>query len=233
MSKGVANQNHGVRATLCLIFRSQAAGQRIIPIVNHWETISRSWINTKCALSSLVIFRHSFITQITLSGIEQFGSGIKTFIVAGITEFIDIVDGTTIRYIDFARILWVWVYSQYTCSFIPLLTISNTVFALCTIQIFHTGTQHTTTYSISVVQLITEYRETGRTAIQSITTTILLHQAFRFVMASICVTSARQAGRATSSSRITYLHHDRQPIACNVRFTRGCIGSLLNNGTHG
>ena len=210
MSKGITNQNHGVSAALCLILRSQAAGQRIIPIVNHWEAISRSWINTKCLLSFLVICRHSFITQITLSGIEQFGSGIKAFIVTGITESIDIVDGAAIRHTSFVGIFWVWVYSQYTRSFVPLLTISNTVFALCTIQIFHTGTQHTTTYSIGVVQLITKHRETCRTTIRSITTTILLHQAFWFVQTAI-LTAVRCQARSTQYAWITSLYYHRQP----------------------
>ena len=233
VGKGITNQNHGIRATLCLILRSQAAGQRIIPIVNHWEAISRSWINTKCTLSSLVICRHSFITQITLSGIEQLGWGIKAFIAATITKFIDIVDGTAIGYISFAGIFWVWIYNQHPRAFVPLLTISDAIFALCAIQIFHTGTQHPATHIIGSGQLIAEHGETGRAAIRSITTTILLHQAFRFVMAPICMTSARQACYTTGTSRITYLHHNGQPIAGNIRFAARGVSSFLHNGTHG
>ena len=125
------------------------------------------------------------MAQITLSGIEQLGCSIKTFIVAAITKLIDIVDGTAIRYISFAGIFWVGVYSQHPRSFVPLLTISDTVFVLCTIQVFHTGTQHATTHIIGSVQLIAKYGETGRAAIRPIAATILLHQAFRFVMTSI------------------------------------------------
>ncbi|OFN58022.1 hypothetical protein HMPREF2541_10900 [Eikenella sp. HMSC061C02] len=88
------------------------------------------------------------MTQITLSGIEQLGCGIKAFIVAGITKLIDIVDGTAIGYVDFTGIFWVRIYSQHTCSFVPLFTISDTIFALCAIQIFHTCTQHTATHVV-------------------------------------------------------------------------------------